>query len=580
MMQPALAQDYDREVQRPPMSSSTFALSNRQVMRAAVVMLFGFATSGVLGFVRTAVLGATFGTSTALDSFYAAQRLPEALYVLVAGGALGSSFIPVFARFRAQDEAAGWRLASAVMTCTTLVATVLAVIVALLAPQLVPAILAPGQPPDVQALIASLVQVMMATVAIFSISGLLMGILNAYQLFTLPALALSMNNIGLIIGALVFARALPPMYVPGFVTDADIYGLALGSAHHRLPQLMLGTLSANVYGPALGAVLGALLHLLVQLPGLPRIGARLRILPDPRVPGVRDVLLLMGPRVLGLGVVQVNFIVNAALSSSMIEGSYTALTTAFTLMFFVLGIIAQSVGAAVFPTLSALSATADYDGFKERLTGALRGVLFLAIPATVGLVVLGEPVITVLFEHGAWTRESTQATAWALAFFAVGVVGFAALEILSRAFYALSDTRTPVGVGVVAMVANIALSLVFIRFIGDPNDLSRGPFAGLALANAVTTLVEALALWWLLRRRIGSMGDRALAGITLRLLAAAGIMGLVVWLLLGVLEPSGPLLVVAGGTAAGAVVFFGLATLFGIEEARSIPRLLAARIRA
>lgn len=561
------------------MSSSTSALSNRQIMRAAAVMLFGFTTSGILGFVRTAVLGATFGAGTALDAFYAAQRIPETLFVLVAGGALGSSFIPVFARIRAQDEAAAWRLASAVMTLTALAATVLAVIVTLLAPQLVPAILAPGKSPHVQALITSLVQAMMVTVVIFSVSGLLMGILNASQLFTLPALALSMNNIGLIFGALVLARALPPMLIPGQLADAGIYGLTLNTALSHLPELTLGTLSANVYGPALGAVLGALLHLAVQLPGLPRIGARLRLLPNPRVPGVRDVLLLMGPRVLGLGVVQVNFIVNAALASSMIEGSYTALTTAWTLMFFVLGVIAQSVGAAVFPTLSALAATGDFDGFKDRLAGALRGVLFLAIPATVGLVVLGEPVIAVLFEHGEWTPESTAATAWALAFFAVGVVGFAALEILSRAFYALSDTRTPVGVGVAAMVTNIALSLVFIRFIGDPASLSRGPFAGLALANAVTTLVEALALWWLLRRRIGGMGDRALAGITLRVLAASGVMGVAVWALLDILSPAGPLVTMLGGATVGAVVFFALATLFGIEEARSIPRMLTARIR-
>ena len=300
------------------------ALSNAQVARAAGVLFLGFFSSGLLGFVRTAALGGTFGATTALDAYFAAQRIPEMLFVIVAGGALGSSFIPVFARMREKDESAAWRLASAVMTITTSIAALLAVLVTIFAPQLVASVLAPGKPADVQALIVSLTQVMMATVVIFSASGLVMGILNANQLFTLPALALSLNNIGQIFGVLVLARVIPPISGPGQAADA------------------------NIYGAALGAVLGALLHLAVQLPGLRRVGARLRFLPDPRVEGVRTVLVLMGPRVLGLAVVQFNFLVNAALTSNMVAGSYAALTTAWTLLFFVLGVIGQSIGAAVF----------------------------------------------------------------------------------------------------------------------------------------------------------------------------------------------------------------------------------------
>src|SRR5690606_29981226 len=156
-----------------------------------------------------------------------------------------------------------------------------------------------------------------------------------------------------------------------------------------------------------------------------------------------------------------------------------------------------------------------------RLVGALRSVLFLAMPATAALIVLGRPLIAVLFERGEWTAESTAATAWALSFFAIGVAGFVLLEILSRAFYALSDTATPVGVGIVSMVSNIALSLIFIRFVGDPGSLSRGPFAGLALANALTTLAEALVLWALLRRRIGKIDEGTLVPGVARVTAAA-----------------------------------------------------------
>ena len=253
------------------------------------------------------------------------------------------------------------------------------------------------------------------TPLIFSISGLLMGILNAHQSFTLPALAIGMNNIGLIIGALVFAQVLPSQNG-----------------------------GANVYGLSIGAVLGALLHLGVQLPGLRGIKAKLRLLPNWNVEGVREVLTLMGPRVLGLAVVQINFIVNVRLAFPMVEGSVAALTIAWTLMFFALGIIAQSVGTALFPTLSALAADNDFDGFRDRLSAAMRSVLFLSIPATVVLVLLGEPLVAVIAQRGEWTTESSQATAWALAFFALGIAGHSLLEVLSRAFYALSDTWTPV----------------------------------------------------------------------------------------------------------------------------------------
>lgn len=453
------------------------ALDNRQVIEKALIVLFGFLASGLLGFVRAAVLGGQFGTSAAHDAFVAAQQIPETVFALVAGGALGSSFIPIYAKYRRQDPAQAWRLASAVMTLSALAAALLGLLVALFAPQLVHIALLPGRPAEERQLAAEMVRLMMLTPFIFSISGLVMGILQSHAAFWLPAIAISMNHIGIMIGALVIAPLLP--------------------AHPNVGQV--GDL--NVMGLAYGAVLSAVLHLAAQLPGLHRVKAKLFPLLSWRVPGVTDVLRLMGPRVLGLAVVHVNFHVNVILMSNMIEGSLVALKMAFTLMFFAVGIIGQSIGSAVFPTLAALGAAGDIDGFKDRLAAAARNTLFLSVPATAALILLGEPLVS-LFERGEWTAESTAATAWALAFYAIGIAGFTLLEVLSRAFYALEDTRTPVAAGILAMFANIALSLGFIQFIGDPADLARGAFAGLALANAVTTICESLALWWLMRRRL------------------------------------------------------------------------------
>jgi putative peptidoglycan lipid II flippase len=239
----------------------------------------------------------------------------------------------------------------------------------------------------------------------------------------------------------------------------------------------------------------------------------------------------------------------------------------------------------VFPSLAALAAVDDLDGFKERLSGAMRGVLLLALPAMVGLIVLGQPVIAVLFQRGEWTAESTAGTAWALGFFALGLAGHSLLEVLSRAFYALSDTKTPVLVGIASMLANIALSLILIRVMGDPVSLARGPFAGLALANSVTTLLEALALWWLVRRRIGSQGtvrginDAYVLDGAGRALAASLGMGVALWLAVRAFDGAGPLATTIIGGAVGGAAFFGLALMLRLDEARVVPNLLLRRVR-
>ena len=546
------------------------ALSNKQIARAAAIVVGGFLASGVLGLIRTSAFSVTFGASESLDAFYAAQRIPEALFVVVAGGALGSSFIPVFGRFQSEgDDAGAWRLASAVMSCVFVLATLLAVVTAIFAPVIVPTVLEPGASPAQQALTISLTQVLLLTVVIFGISGLLMAILNAQQVFTLPAVALSMYNIGQIFGALVLTRVIAS------------YGTHYSALIPHYGDLLARGLPSDgglpVFGLAFGAVIGAVFHLLVQIPGLPRVGAKLRFLPDPRIPGVREVLVLMGPRVLGLAVVQINFIVNVNLASGMAPGSISALTTAWTLMFFALGVIAQSVGTAVFPSLSKLAALKDMTGYKNRLAGAMRGVLFLAFPATVGLILLGEAGISLILRGGAWTATDTRATAWALGFFALGIAGHSLLEVLSRAFYALSDTWTPVVVGVASVIANVVLSLIFIRMIGSPTDLSRGAFAGLALANALATLLEGATLWLLLRRRIGDLNDRSILWGAGRSLLAALAMGAVIWALLNALAGAGALLTTILGVGVGAAVFFGLALALGIEEARSVPRTLLRR---
>ena len=317
-------------------ASSARALTGQQIARAAGIVMLAFVASGVLGVVRQSAINSVFGAGAELDAFLAAQRVPETLFVLVAGGALGSAFIPVFTRLLAgKDESGAQRLADGVITLLLAASTVMALAAFVLAEPLTRWLLLPDAAHSTQALAVELMRIMLPTVIIFGVSGLLMGVLNAHQHFLAPALAPSLYNIGLIFGALVLAR------------------------------------DGNTHGLAWGAMIGAGLHLAIQLPALRGVNFHYRPTLSLSIPGVREVLWLMGPRVLGLGIVQVNFWVNTALASGMVEGSVAALTNAFLLMMTVLGVVGRSVGTAVFPTLSTLSATHDMDTFRRTLAGVL-----------------------------------------------------------------------------------------------------------------------------------------------------------------------------------------------------------------
>lgn len=526
--------------------SSARALTGSQIARAAGIVMLAFVASGVLGLVRQAAISSAFGAGARLDAFAAAQRVPETLFVLVAGGALGSAFIPVFTRFLAQDDAPGAaRLADGVITLVLVVAVTLSVVAFVLADPLVRLLLLPDAARSTQSLAADLMRIMLPTVAIFGVSGLLMGVLNAHQHFLAPALAPSLYNVGLIFGALVLARG------------------------------------GNVHGLAWGAVIGAALHLATQLPALARLRFRYRPALDLAAPGVREVLLLMGPRVLGLGIVQVNFWVNTALASGMMEGSVAALTTAFIVMMLALGVVGRSVGTAVFPTLSTLSAQHEMDHFRRTVSGALNSVLFLSIPAGIGLAVASQPLVALLFERGEWTPTDTAGTAWALALFSVGLAGHTVLEILVRAFYALHDTWTPVKVGTATMLLNIVLSLGLIRIFGYPDstDFARGPFGGLALAMSIATAAESAILWIILRRRSGSMDERRILSGAGRTLIASLVMAAAVGAFLGLLPDLAALWRALGALGIGAVVFALAALALRIEQATVLAQTVRRRVR-
>ncbi len=508
----------------------------RQIAKAATLVMALFVVSRVFGLVREMVVGALFGTSAAYDAYQAAARIPEMIFLVVAGGALGSAFIPAFADHMAKEDHAGaWRLASAIVNLALIVLTVTAGLTAVFAPVLVRTVIAPGFDPPQQALTARLLQLMLLSPIIFGVSGIVMGALNAHQHFLLPALAPSVYNLSIIGGALLLG-----------------------------PRL-------GVMGMAVGVVVGAALHLLVQVPGLMRYGARYIPTLGLDDPSVREVGRLMAPRVLGTAVIQLNFVVNNSLASMMGEGAVSAINYAWLLMMLPQGVFAQAVGTAAFPTFAEQVARGERDEMRSTLVATLRAVFFLSIPATVGLLMLGRPLVGLLFERGAFEAGSTEAVTWALAFYALGLVGYAGLEIVARAFYALHDTLTPVWVGGLAMGLNVALSLTLpgvFGLVGWPHH------AGLALANSVAILLELVALLVLMQRRMNGLeGRRTLTAFAKSGLAALA-MGVVLLGWQAVLPGAGSLVLGGGGIVLGVAVYLGAALLLRVEELRALARLV------
>jgi putative peptidoglycan lipid II flippase len=521
-------------------NTTTVPTNTRQVARAASLVMALFVASRAMGLLREMVIARQFGTSADLDAYLAAFRLPDMLFALMAGGALGSAFIPVFADYLTHgDEPGAWRLASAVINWVIVLLSVAGALAALLAPTLVAAVIAPGFAPAQQALTAELMRWMLISTTIFGASGVVMGILNARQHFLLPAIAPVVYNAAIIAGA---------------------WGLG--------PTI-------GVRGAVVGVVTGAVGHLLVQAPGLWWAGMRFTLRLAPRDPGVREVGRLMVPRALGLAAVELNHLVNVILASGLPAGSLAALNYGRLIMLLPEGVIAQSVAIAAFPTFSTLVARDERDELRRVLVSALRSVLYLTLPAAVGLIWLRAPLVSALLERGAFDARSAQATAWALMFYALGLVGHSMVEIVTRAFYALHDTRTPVVVGVAAMAANMALSLALMSLFGGLGWL---PHGGLALANSLATLGEMAVLLVLIGKRLGGLEGRRLLGALGRMSLAclamlAGLVGIT-----GVLASAPAWLTSAGGIILGGGIY-GLVTLWlGSEEPLALMRGIRRRV--
>jgi putative peptidoglycan lipid II flippase len=275
-----------------------------------------------------------------------------------------------------------------------------------------------------------------------------------------------------------------------------------------------------IMAPAIGVLVGGFGQMAMQWPALRREGFRYEPVFDFSDPGLRQVLTLMGPGIVGLAAVQINLVVNSILAMGEGTGAVSALSFAFRLMYMPIGIFGVSIATAVVPTLSRHAAKNDIAGMRDTVSSGLRLMLMLNVPATVGLMVLATPIVALIFEHGRFTAANTAATAAALACYAPGLIGYSAVKIAVPAFYSLRDSRTPVLVSVTTVLVNVGLNLTLVRIMG---------FQGLALGTSVSALVNAGVLLWLLRSRLGGLDQRRVGDSFARIGAASLVMGLAAW---------------------------------------------------
>ncbi len=511
----------------------------RTVAKAAAFLMAANLISRILGFLRESLVAGLFGKNNLTDAFNTAFILPDLLYWLLVGGVLSSAFIPVVSDYIAKGKSdEGWRIISSVVNIIFLALSSLTVVGLILTPQFV-RLQVPGFDAQTIALTIHLTRIILIQPLILALSGLTMGILNAHKIFWPSALGSVLYNASIII----------------FGTLFTLMGLGIS-------------------GFAFGVVLGAAANFAVQLPALRRIGMKYHPIIEWHHPGVRRIALLAVPIVLSYTLNQLQVIVNSHLGSSLPAGSLTAVWQSYRLYQLPVGIFALAIAVAVFPTLTEQAALHQWEDFKATSSSALRTIIFITLPISVGMIVLRFPLIRVLFQHGHFTAADTAATAIPLLYFAVGIVAQSMIQILPRMFYALQDTWTPVILGLVAMGVNILAMILLVK------PLAHG---GLAFATSISALVNMILLIYVLRRRLGTMDGRRLLVTLVKSLTASLVMGAAVWgwsawitRVLGY-GTGASILVLFTGTSLGALVFAVLARIMRMEEFKQVWRLVERR---
>jgi putative peptidoglycan lipid II flippase len=526
-------------VETPPEGSGPSV--GRVLANASLILTLAALASRLLGWIRLLVIGSQFGASADLDAYFAAFRIPDAIFQLVVAGALSAALIPVFSSYRArEDEREAWRLASSVINLVLIALAVFSLVMAILAPWVVP-IIAPGFDAQTTELTVRLTRLMLLSPVFIGMGAVVSGLLNSYGRFGVPAVAPLVYNLAIIVAAVVLAPIL------------------------------------GVEGLAIGVVAGSILHLAIQLPQLRGVARHYDLTIGLGHPGVRKVAWLMGPRLFGLAAGQVNFVASTILASNLGLGAATAYNYAFQLSQIPVGVLGVSVAVALFPTFSRHAALGRIAEIRRQLSTSMRILIFLAAPLTAIMIVLARPIAAVFFQYGLFSDAAAERTAGALVFFSIGLTGHIVVHVLTRAFYAMQDTRIPVLWAVIAVAINVPLMAILSGPMG---------VEGLALALSISASLEVIGLALALRRRIDSIDEgtilrsavrSALAATVAALVMLGGLAGAQEWFGSLLANGAGRVLMLLVLAAAGTAVYLLAAMALRSDELGQVRRYLLHR---
>src|SRR5881296_4416715 len=463
--------------------------------RATGVVGIAILSSRILGLIREQIFAGLFGAGKYLDAFLMAFRLPNLLRDLFAEGALSTAFITTFSKKIAiEGDQSAWRLANKVATLTAVFMSAVTLLGIVFAPQLVDLLTWGSWSADKTALTILLTRIMWPFMLLVSLAALVMGMLNAKHVFGPPAMASSYFNLGSIIAGVAIGYWLDPHFG-----------------------------ARSLVGLAIGTLIGGAWQLIGQFPSLWKVGYRFR--PDFhwRDEGVRTVLTLMGPAVIAASAVQVNVLINSGFAASLGNGPVSWLNIAFRLMQLPLGIFGVAIGTVTLPLVSKSAAVGNMDEFRAILARGIRLAFLLTIPSAIGLAMFASPIISVIYQHGRFNAEMTRETSGALEYYAVGLVSYAGLRVLTPAFYAIGQRNTPMIVSFLAIGANLFLNWLFTFRLGWGH-------RGLAFSTSLVATINFLLLYALMRRHTRRLETRQMLISLGKICIAGAALALVCWL--------------------------------------------------
>jgi putative peptidoglycan lipid II flippase len=464
-----------------------------RLARSAGVFGLATITSRILGLARDQVTAFYFGAGDANDAFRVASRIPNLVRDLFAEGAMSAAFVPTFTRqLTQQGRERSWLLASSVINALLIVTGIIVVIGIVFAGPLVRLFASEfSEVPGKIELTIYLTRLIFPFLTLVAVAAVLMGMLNSLGHFFIPALSPAMFNVAVIVMSLTLIPFAPS----------------------------IGLQPITIV--AIATLVGGVGQLVIQWPPLRKEGFRYRPVLDLKDEGLHRVLLLMGPGTIGMAATQINVFVNTVLATGEGTGAVSWLDFAFRLMYLPIGLFGVSIATAATPAISRMVAEQNFPRIRSTLAQALGLMLFLNLPATVGLIVLAQPIVAVIFEHGEFTASDTVNTAAALQLYAIGLIGYSIVRIISPTFYAIGRSRLPVMVSAASVVVNIALNIALVRTLG---------YRGLALGTSITAIINASVQLFLLRREIHGIEGARIAASFMKVIVASAVMAAVTWI--------------------------------------------------